>query len=184
MKPSSVNLVPTLREFFERRAKRREKSRKQTFLPNWKNRHVFNEWKNRHFFQSCLKNLNSVVQTLHLLELDLCERACLSATFISHQSLVEKRASVFEKRASVLSLEALLTALVGQCEPRPFIYWDNHRCRHVLLLLLDLSTVWVCTILTCYRFSVLSPSYTFRPQLDVQLHTNDIRATGSLAACS
>ena len=104
------------------------------------------------FFQSCLKNLNSVVQTLHLLELDLCERACLSATFISHQSLVEKRASVFEKRASVLSLEALLTALAGQCEPRPFIYWDNHRCRHVLLLLLDLSTVWVCTILYVIAF--------------------------------
>ena len=43
-------------------------------------------------------------------------------------------------------LRPLLTALAGQCEPRPFIYWDNHRCRHVLLLLLDLSTVWVCTI--------------------------------------
>ena len=35
-----------------------------------------------------------------------------------------------------------------------------------------------------YGFSILSPSYTLRPQLDVQLDTNDIRATDALAACS
>ena len=133
------------------------------------------------FFQSCLKNLKSVVQTLHLLELDLCERACLSATFISHQSLVEKRASVFEKRASVLSLEATFDGISGPVWARPFIYWDNHSCRHALLLLLDLLFGWVLLymITLFYTLTFLHPSSSARCTIGHKWHPGDWR-TGSV----
>ena len=77
----------------------------------------------------------------------------VSQPLLFHTNHRLKRGLLFLKRGLLFChLRPLLTALAGQCEPRPFIYWDNHRCRHVLLLLLDLSTVWVCTILYVIAF--------------------------------